>query len=197
MAVTAPVPPARPTPPVPPGQAGNNSTNDGNSAFQPPDPGFVEAVKQAEAIGGALMKPAQKNAASTQPDEKTAASPPASQSTAKSAAPADNAAKTPAAPAFSAASAGDSAATGSEKAQTQQPPPADAGHRPATGIPYWPFAVVVLAVGVTLLLMKIFAAKQPKKKVRLRPPAAPPLEPGKVLRDKKPEEKKSRFEVRI
>lgn len=67
MAVTAPVPPARPTPPVPPGQQGN-SGNDGTSSFQQPDPGFVEAVKQAEAIGGALMKPAQKNAATVQPD---------------------------------------------------------------------------------------------------------------------------------
>lgn len=202
MAVTAPVPPARPTPPVPPGQQGN-SGNDGTSSFQPPDPGFVEAVKQAEAIGGALMKPAQKNAATVQPDQKTA-TPPASQGNAKTAANADAATKPPAAAVFSGQTAvsDEAAASGSEKAQTLQPAPqGEAAHKPAAGIPYWPFVIVVLAVGVTLLLMKIFSADKPKKKKRpvpstVLPPTLPPG-PEKVLRDKKPEEKKSRFEVRI
>lgn len=201
MAVTAPTAPVKPTPPVMPSVSQTTSGNDGapadgSAAVQPPNPDFVNAVRQVESISAALQgkgkstdaAPAASNAA---PSNKTAA--PAAND-----AKAATAAKPSGLPV--AATAGSDENSTAQQTGTTAAAPAKQPTPKPTSISYMPFVGIIVIVAVVLTAMKLL--KQEKKRTPRRT-----LEQGELQRkaaidvealsDEKIKQKKSHFEVRI
>ena len=200
MAVTAPTAPVKPTPPVMPSVSQTTSGNDGapadgTAAVQPPNPDFVNAVRQVESISAALQGKGKSGDAA--PAASNAA--PAT----KAAAPAANDTKTAAAAKPSglpaAATSGSDESGTAQQTGTTAAAPAKPTSKP-NSISYMPFVGIIVIVAVVLTAMKLL--KQEKKRTPQRS-----LEQGglqrkaaldvEALPDEKIKQKKSHFEVRI
>lgn len=201
-AVTAPTAPVKPTLPVMPSVSPATSGNDGAPAdgaavVQPPNPDFVNAVKQVEAISAALQGQKKSDTAAAAADKSAA---PANAATA----PATNDAKTTpgttkqsVAPA--AAIAGNDEGSAAQQTSTTAATAANPASK-STSISYLPFVGIVVIVAVILTAMKLLKhekKRMPHKTLQQGTDNRKTSLDVEALADEKIKQKKSHFEVRI
>lgn len=202
MAVTAPTAPVKPTPPVMPSAAQATSGNDGApadaaAAAQAPNPDFVNAVKQVEAISAALQ--GQGKSGNTAPAAANTVSPTNAAASQGNDAKAATAAKPQTTIPAAASTAGTDESSAAQQTSTTAATPAKPAQQPAS-ISYMPFVSIIVIVAVVLTAMKFLKQGQKKMPQKNSQRGRVKREPSldiEALPDEKIKQKKSHFEVRI